>query len=120
MILSQSDNTDRALELRYEPEPAFRAGVLQDDTPFADAKGKRIGILIVTYNAVSTILKVLKRITPNVWSNVEEVIILDDASQDPTFELAVGIQSLMRVPKLKALKNPENLGYGGNQKAGYR
>jgi 2-polyprenyl-3-methyl-5-hydroxy-6-metoxy-1,4-benzoquinol methylase len=110
----------KAVELSYEPAPAFRPSRLQDDTPFADAKGKRIGVLIVTYNAASTILSVLKRITPNVWNNVEEVVIFDDASPDPTFELAVGIQSLRSVPKLKALKNSRNLGYGGNQKAGYR
>jgi 2-polyprenyl-3-methyl-5-hydroxy-6-metoxy-1,4-benzoquinol methylase len=110
----------RSLELEFEPAPAFRPNALQDDTPFADSQGKRIGILIVAYNAVSTIVKVLKRITPNVWRNVEEVVIFDDASQDPTFELAVGLQSLRHIPKLKALKNPKNLGYGGNQKAGYR
>src|ERR1051326_3286625 len=81
----------KAVELSYEPAPAFRPSRLQDDTPFADAKGKRIGVLIVTYNAASTILSVLKRITPNVWNNVEEVVIFDDASPDPTFELAVEI-----------------------------
>src|SRR3954469_11320865 len=107
-------------ELPYEPSPAFRASPLQDDTPFADARGKRIGVLVVTYNAATTIHKVLKRISPNVWRNVTEVVIMDDASQDPTFELAVGIQSLVRSPKLKVLKNTKNLGYGGNQKAGYR
>src|SRR5436305_4542919 len=107
-------------ELTYQPAPAFRPNSLQDDTAFADAKGKRIGILIVTYNAVSTILRVLQRITPNVWQNVEEVAIFDDASQDPTFELALGLQSVMRVPKLTALRHDQNLGYGGNQKAGYK
>ena len=112
--------TEKPAALSYQPAPGFRPSALQDDTPFADAKGKRIGILIVTYNAVSTILSVLKRITPNVWNNVEEVVIFDDASPDSTFELAVGIRSLLSVPKLKALKNPKNLGYGGNQKAGYR
>ena len=55
--------TDRSLELEFEPASAFRPSALQDDGPFADAQGKRIGILIVTYNAVSTIVKVLKRIT---------------------------------------------------------
>ena len=111
---------DTNIELPYEPSPAFRASPLQDDSPFADARGKRIGVLVVTYNAATTIHKVLKRISPNVWRNVTEVVIMDDASQDPTFELAVGIQSLVRSPKLKVLKNAKNLGYGGNQKAGYR
>jgi 2-polyprenyl-3-methyl-5-hydroxy-6-metoxy-1,4-benzoquinol methylase len=106
--------------LAYEPTPLFRPTPLQDDSALADCKGKRIGILIVTYNAVGTILKVLKRITPNVWKNVEEVVIFDDASSDPTYELAMGVKLLRDVPKLKVLKNPQNLGYGGNQKAGYQ
>src|SRR5581483_10936512 len=86
----------------------------------ADNRGKRIGIFIVAYNALTTLDKVLKRITPEVWQNVERVVVFDDASQDATFELAVGIQSLVHLPKLQVLKNPKNLGYGGNQKAGYR
>lgn len=120
MATQSGQVADQTPQLSYEPEPAFRPGKLQDDTPFADAKGKRIGILIVTYNAASTIFKVLKRISPNVWQNVEEVVVFDDASQDPTFELTLGIQLAMQVPKLKVLKNPKNLGYGGNQKAGYQ
>jgi len=106
--------------LTYEPNPLFSLTPLQDDTALADCKGKRIGILIVTYNAVGTILKVLKRITPNVWRNVKEVVIFDDASPDSTYELAMGIKMLRDVPKLKVLKHPRNLGYGGNQKAGYQ
>ena len=106
--------------LPYEPAPKFQATRLQDDTSLADCVGKRIGVLIVTYNAVTTIPQVLKRITPNVWKNVEEVVIFDDASPDPTFELAVGIKMLANIPKLNVLKHPKNLGYGGNQKAGYQ
>src|SRR5215831_2388579 len=106
--------------LTYEPNPLFRPTPLQDDSALADCKGKRIGILIVTYNAVGTILRVLKRITPNVWKNVEEVVIFDDASPDPTYELAMGIKALTDIPKLKVLKHQKNLGYGGNQKAGYK
>jgi 2-polyprenyl-3-methyl-5-hydroxy-6-metoxy-1,4-benzoquinol methylase len=106
--------------LPFEPLPAFRASTLQDDTPFAENRGKRIGILIVTYNAVTTLTKVLKRITPNVWNNVEEIAVFDDASQDATYELALGIKALRGVRKLQVLSHPSNLGYGGNQKAGYR
>src|SRR5438552_3074756 len=104
----------------FEPLPAFQANSLQDDSAFAGNHGKRIGILIVTYNAVTTLTKVLKRITPNVWSNVEEIAVFDDASQDATYELAMGLKTLRGLPKLEVLKHPENLGYGGNQKAGYR
>jgi len=106
--------------LPFEPAPAFRASALQDDTSLAPSLGKRIGILIVTYNAVTTLTKVLKRITPNVWNNVEEIAVFDDASQDATYELAMGIKALRGVSKLHVLSHPKNLGYGGNQKAGYR
>ena len=106
--------------LPFEPLPAFRPNTLQDDTPFAENGGKRIGILIVTYNAVTTLTKVLKRITPNVWNNVEEIAVFDDASQDATYELAMGIKALRGVQKLQVLSHPSNLGYGGNQKTGYR
>jgi 2-polyprenyl-3-methyl-5-hydroxy-6-metoxy-1,4-benzoquinol methylase len=83
-------------------------------------RGKRIGIFIVTYNAVTTLAKVLKRIPASVWQNVEEVVVFDDASQDATYELAVGLQTLSPDNKLQVLKHERNLGYGGNQKAGYR
>ncbi|MGD0436555.1 MAG: bifunctional glycosyltransferase/class I SAM-dependent methyltransferase [Bryobacteraceae bacterium] len=106
--------------LPFEPLPAFRPNALQDDAPFAENRGKRIGILIVTYNAVTTLTKVLKRITPNVWKNVEEIAVFDDASQDATYELAMGIKALRGVDKLQVLSHPSNLGYGGNQKAGYK
>jgi glycosyltransferase involved in cell wall biosynthesis len=105
--------------LPYEPQwpDASRAA---DDERAADCRGRRIGILIVTYNALSTILPVLKRIPPAVWRNVEEIVIFDDDSQDATYELAVGLKTLRHLPKLHVLKHPRNLGYGGNQKAGYR
>ena len=103
--------------LLYEPRPAFAQYA---DPAIADCEGKRIGILVVTYNAISTLLPVLKRIPPAVWNNVEEVVVFDDASQDATFELALGIKAACDVPKLHVLKHSKNLGYGGNQKAGYR
>jgi len=106
--------------LPFEPLATFRPGPLQDDALLADNHGKKIGILILTYNAVGTLTKVLKRITPNVWKNVAEVAIFDDASQDATYELAMGLKTLRQLDKLQVLTHPKNLGYGGNQKAGYR
>ena len=106
--------------LPFEPLPAFRSAGLQQDAPLAENRGKRIGILIVTYNAVTTLTQVLKRITPNVWENVEEIAVFDDASQDATYELAMGIKTLRALPKLEVLSHRRNLGYGGNQKAGYQ
>lgn len=85
-----------------------------------DSRGKRIGILIVAYNAVTTIAKVLKRIPADVWENVEEVVIFDDASRDHTYELALGLKMLSALEKLTVIRNDSNLGYGGNQKLGYK
>src|SRR5262249_21381161 len=84
-----------------------------------DSRGKRIGILIVAYNALTTRSKVLKRIPADVWDNIEEVAVFDDASPDETYELAVGYQTLFPNSKLTIRKNEQNLGYGGNQKRGY-
>jgi len=112
--------TSSAPKLPFEPLPQFRHNVLEETPARAYNGGKRIGIFIVTYNALTTLDKVLKRITPEVWENVEQVVVFDDASQDATFELALGIQALTNLPKLRVLKHASNLGYGGNQKAGYR
>src|SRR5579871_6662906 len=98
-------------------EPLLALG---SEAESAKCNGKRIGILIVTYNAVTTLTKVLKRITPEVWANVEEIAVFDDASQDATYELAMGIKTMRELPKFTVLRHEKNLGYGGNQKAGYR
>lgn len=86
----------------------------------ADARGKRIGILIVAYNAATTLAKVFRRIPDVVWNNVEEVVVFDDASQDDTFELALGYKLVNPNAKLQVFKNEKNQGYGGNQILGYR
>jgi 2-polyprenyl-3-methyl-5-hydroxy-6-metoxy-1,4-benzoquinol methylase len=86
----------------------------------ASNRGKRIGILIVAYNAASTLATVLRRIPPDVWANVEEVAVFDDASKDDTYELAVGCKVVSDLEKLVVIKNSKNLGYGGNQKLGHK
>jgi glycosyltransferase involved in cell wall biosynthesis len=82
--------------------------------------GQRVGILIVAYNAVATLTQVLNRIPSKVWADVDEVVVFDDASQDGTYEACVNYKQLSRNAKLTVLKNQQNLGYGGNQKLGYR
>jgi glycosyltransferase involved in cell wall biosynthesis len=96
----------------------MRAGI-RNEAELAACHGKKIGILIVAFNAVTTLSKVLERITPEVWRNVEEVAVFDDASQDATYELAMGMKAMRDLPKLYILHHEKNLGYGGNQKAGY-
>src|SRR5882757_6815583 len=116
----QEASSSPSAVLPFEPNPKFLVNTLQEDAVLARCEGKRIGILIVTYNAVTTLTSVLKRITPRVWQNVEEIAVFDDASQDATYELAVGLKTLRGIPKLTVLRNQQNMGYGGNQKAGYR
>ncbi|MGO9097429.1 MAG: glycosyltransferase family 2 protein [Bryobacteraceae bacterium] len=86
----------------------------------AGNRGKRIGIPIGAYNAVTTPVQVFRRIPAAVWNNVEEVVVFDDASRDSTYKLAVGYKVLSENANPQVLKNPRNLGYGGNRKAGYR
>ena len=51
---------------------------------------------------------------------MEEVVVLDDDSADATYELAVGLKTVANIDKLHIIKQSRNLGYGGNQKAGYK
>ena len=74
--------------------------------PSESVHGKRVGILIVAYNAVTTLAGVLRRIPPRVWSEVEEVVVCDDASKDDTYELAVGYKTLTGIDKLTVLPLP--------------
>lgn len=117
--MSTSSRVFPPAPLPYEPLLSLDPE-LRDDSELAPCRGKRIGILIVAYNALTTLPTVLKRISPNVWNNVEEIAVFDDASRDFTYELALGFKMLRQLPKLEVLQNSRNLGYGGNQKAGYR
>lgn len=80
----------------------------------------RIGIFVVTYNHVNLLDKTLDRIPKEVWEKVEEVYVFDDHSSDNTYYAAIGYKQIKGLEKLKVFRNPQNLGYGGNQKAGYR
>lgn len=118
-LVSSVNEETSAKGLAFEPMPAFAPLVVGDEER-ADCRGKRIGVLVVTYNALTTLTKVLKRITPAAWKNVEEIAIFDDASHDATYELAIGLKTLRDLAKLTVLKHKKNLGYGGNQKTGYQ
>jgi glycosyltransferase involved in cell wall biosynthesis len=80
----------------------------------------RIGILVVAYNAESTLEKVIQRIPPDVYSKIEEIFVFDDASSDGTYEAGRSLMRDARGEKLRIFRNPVNLMYGGNQKKGYQ
>lgn len=76
-------------------------------------------ILIVSFNAEKHIGSVLSRIPCRELPTETEIVVLDDASTDQT--VAVAVQASKSLPlRVRILKNPENLGYGGNQKVGYQ
>ena len=83
-------------------------------------RSPRVGILVVAYNAESTLEAVLDRIPGDVAGLVEAVLVCDDASLDQTHEVALAYQRRSDRLPLHVVRHPVNLGYGGNQKAGYR
>ena len=74
---------------------------------------------MVAYNAESTLAKVLDRIPAEVAQEIEAVIVCDDASVDNTHDAALAYQRTHDHLPLHVVRHPVNLGYGGNQKAGY-
>ncbi len=82
--------------------------------------GPRIGVLIVAYNAATTLAQVLDRIPADFRSRIDRVLVGDDHSQDSTYLVGLGYQQLNTDLPIEVVRHPRNLGYGGNQKAGYR
>lgn len=70
---------------------------------------KKIFIVLPAYNAAQTLIRTLNEIPPDFR---EHIILVDDASQDNTVEVA-------REAGLTVIVHEHNLGYGGNQKTCY-
>lgn len=81
---------------------------------------KRIGILIVAYNAESTLADVVRRLPEQIVDKVDEIFVFDDFSTDRTFEVGASHTGTRASTKLVMHRNPRNLMYGGNQKVGYQ
>jgi methionine biosynthesis protein MetW len=80
---------------------------------------EKIGILVVAYNAASTLEHVLDRIPAEVRERIHEVLVGDDHSQDSTYLVGLDYQQRTDLP-LTIVRHDHNLGYGGNQKWGYQ
>ncbi len=80
----------------------------------------RIGIVVVAYNAAGTLAGVLDRIPRPLRDRIAAVLVCDDASDDATYLVGVGYREVEPDLPLTVVRHPRNLGYGGNQKAGYR
>ena len=79
-----------------------------------DLGRKRLLIFIVAYNAQTTIEKVLSRVPQSLRGGNVEVLIIDDSSQDHTFQNSLRYQRRNTGFKITVLRTPENQGYGGN------
>jgi 2-polyprenyl-3-methyl-5-hydroxy-6-metoxy-1,4-benzoquinol methylase len=79
----------------------------------------RIGVLVVAYNAVTTLANVLDRIPQGFRDRLAEIMICDDASRDATHLVALGYQQTAPDLPITVIRHEKNLGYGGNQKSGY-
>lgn len=74
-------------------------------------KGQKIVVVMPAYNAARTLTRTYSEIPRDI---VDEIILVDDNSQDNTAELAhhLGINHV--------IVHDKNMGYGGNQKTCYR
>jgi glycosyltransferase involved in cell wall biosynthesis len=78
----------------------------------------QVGVLIVAYNAAESLGDVLDRLPSSFRARVTDVAVFDDASDDATYEIALEHQERSELP-LSVIRQPRNLGYGGNQKSAY-
>ena len=81
---------------------------------------KKLGILVVAYNAASTLAQVLDRIPADFRPEIHEVLVGDDASHDSTYLVGLGYLQTSDDLPLTVVRHDDNRGYGGNQKWGYR
>lgn len=82
---------------------------------------QRLLVFIVAYNAERTIARTLARIPPALLEEFDvEVLVIDDASNDRTFETGHDVLRAGVLPfEVTVLTNSVNQGYGGNQKIGF-
>jgi glycosyltransferase involved in cell wall biosynthesis len=80
----------------------------------------RLLVFVIAYQAESTLATVLQRIPPAIFQEYDcEILVVDDASKDRTFEIGQEYRKQHPEVPLTVLRNEYNQGYGGNQKVGY-
>ena len=80
----------------------------------------RLLVFVIAYYAEATFTSVLERIPRQVLEEFDcEILVVDDASEDRTFEIGREYQRAHPEIRMTVLRNEFNQGYGGNQKVGY-
>ena len=80
----------------------------------------KVAIFIVAYQAAETLIAAYKRIPAFLKRQSREIYCFDDCSDDNTYYAGLGYKIANNIKNFTLAKNPKNLGYGGNQKKGYR
>ena len=88
------------------------------DVPHPPSGSPRVGVLVVAYNAADTLAETLARLPESFTRTVDHVMVCDDASTDNTYAVARQVQQASSL-SITVVRREHNLGYGGNQKAGY-
>ena len=80
---------------------------------------KEIAIFIPERNVGTALITTIERIPEKIKNEVGEIFVIDNASSDDTYEIAVDFKERSKMNNLKIIKNEKNLGYGGSQKKAY-
>ena len=84
-------------------------------------KKVKVLVFVVAYNAANTIESVIKRIPSGISNSFDvSLLIIDDCSADNTQQIAIKQLEQNFWCSYLVLRNPQNQGYGGNQKIGYQ
>ncbi len=114
---SSRPTVDRA---RHSSAVAARPAVILNWKPISNQMPRTL-IFIVAYDASRHIESVIRRI-PRACVNSDgyHILCIDDASTDDSARRARDAFVRFGVKNATVLRNPQNQGYGGNQKIGYR
>jgi glycosyltransferase involved in cell wall biosynthesis len=103
----------------HERGPRFTVDTVAVESAADALSTIRVGIFIVAFRAERFIESVLRRIPADIADKFTEIVIIDDSSDDATFETARDAGRRLGFGNLRVLRTPSNRGYGGNQKLGY-
>lgn len=101
---------------------ALNTGVVEQSASAGTDSAVRLRILcyIPAYNAAATIPSVLDRIPEKMKERIDEILIVDNASEDNTHLVGIGYAHQKGLKNFKVHRSDTNGGYGGSQKVGYR
>lgn len=75
-------------------------------------------IFVPAYEAEKTLQDIIMRIPQEVYEDIGEILIQDDASHDNTYKVARRLAE--EFGKITVVRNKHNLGYGGTKKKAYK